>query len=74
LLLGEPFLPTRIELHAQLPQEFRIGGTLREIPTATQQQRLIQRLREPVVPLLHVPVLVCLPGLNLLADQAVLGQ
>jgi hypothetical protein len=72
--LGQPLLPARIELHAQLTQERRIGRAVGEIPAATQQQRLLQRRRQPVVPLLHVPVLVRLPGLNLLADQAVMRQ
>jgi hypothetical protein len=72
--LGQTLQAAGIELHAQLPQIVRIGLTAGKIPAATQQQRLLQRLREAVVTLLDIAVLVRLPRLDLLADQIVMRQ
>jgi len=61
-----------VPLGADLVQKGHIGRLVREIRTATQQQRLLHRLLESVVALLGVAVLVTLAGIDRLRRHAVM--
>jgi hypothetical protein len=74
LLFGQVGLTAGVELGEQLPQEGGVGIAASEIPAAPQQEGLVQGLLEAVVPLLHVPVLVALAGLDGLPLEPVVAQ
>ncbi len=67
-------LPVRIELLEALPHERLVGRPAHEIPTATQQQRLLQRALELVMALLGIAVLVGSSGLDRLSLETVVAQ
>ena len=71
--LGQTLLPVAVELLEQTPQEGLVRCPAVEVPAATQQQRLLQRLLEPIVPLFTVTVLVALARLDRLATQTVVS-
>ena len=66
-LLGQPRPPARIELFQDLTQELGVRLPAAEVAAAPQEQRLVHRLLETAVPLLDVPILVSVVGLDLLA-------
>lgn len=66
--------PVRVELSEQFAQVLLVRFAAGEVPTAAEHQLLIQRLLEPPVPLLDVPVLVAVPGLNRLPVETVVRE
>jgi hypothetical protein len=73
-LLGQPGLPPGVALAEQLPQEEPVGIAAGEVPTAPQQQGLLQGPLELVVTLLTVAVLMGLAGVDRLPLQPVMRQ
>jgi len=74
LLLGEPLAAVRVPPGYDLAEEGFVLPATGEVAAAPQHQGLVDRLLEPVVTLLHVPVLVRLPRLDRLGLQAVMVQ
>jgi hypothetical protein len=70
-LLRQTLAPIGIELIHQLPQKVLVLLPTRKVSAATQHQRLIGRLLETPMPLLHVAVLVAMPRLDLLARHLI---
>src|SRR3954452_3291985 len=68
--LGEPLVAAGIALREHLAEPPIIGYAVGEIAAAAQLQRLVHRLFEPVVALLHVTVLMRLTRIDLLHRQA----
>jgi hypothetical protein len=74
LLLGEPLAAVRVPPGHDLAQKRLVLHASGEVAAASQQERLVDGLLEPVVALLDVAVLVRLPRPNRLGLQAVMGQ
>jgi hypothetical protein len=74
LLLGDPLAPVRVPPGHDLAEECLVRAACGELATPPQQEGLVDRLLEPVVTLLDVPVLVGLPRPDRLGFQAVMDQ
>jgi hypothetical protein len=66
--------PIRVRLTEQIPEVLLVRLAAREVPAVPQHQLLVEGLLEPPVPLLDVPVLVPVPGLDRLPLKAVVPQ
>jgi hypothetical protein len=66
--------PAGIQLRQQQPQKLLVFRQRCEIAAAPQQQRLLDRPLQTVMPLFHVAVLVGLARLDLLAVHPVMPQ
>ena len=73
-LLGLLRPPIRVQLAEQIPEVLLVRLATREVPAVPQHQLLVEGLLEPPVPLLDVPVLVPVPGLDRLPFQTVVPQ
>ena len=73
-LFGQTLSPTAVALRKQPMHERRVLLAAGEVPTATQQQSLIQRPLELAVTLLHIAVLVGMARLDRLSAQTVVTQ
>ena len=73
-LRGQPLLSARVAAGHHYAQELLISRPAGEVATATQQQRLLDRLLEAAVALLAVAVLVTARRVGRLGLQAVVGQ
>jgi hypothetical protein len=73
-LLGLLRTSIRVQLAEQIPEVVLVRLAAEEVPAGPEHQLLIERLFEPPVPLLHVPVLVAVPGLDRLPLQTVVPQ
>jgi hypothetical protein len=64
----------RVQLAEQVAEVVLVRRAAGEVPAAAEHQLLVEGLLEPPVPLLHVPVLVPVPGPDRLPLQAVVPQ
>jgi hypothetical protein len=64
----------RVQLAEQIPEVLLVRLPGREVPAVAEHQLLVESLLEPPVPLLDVPVLVPVPGLDRLPVEAVVPQ
>ena len=71
-LFRQPFPAPGIQLRQQRRRNALYSATTGEVPAAAQQQRLVHRLLQPMMPLLHIAVFVRLAGLDLLPFQPVM--
>jgi hypothetical protein len=74
LLLRKLLLPTRVPLRHQRQHELPVFLLTREIPAATQQQRLLHLLLKTSMPLLAVAVLVTARRIRCLGKNTVMTQ
>ena len=73
-LLGQLRTPVRVQLTKQIPEVVLVRFAAREVPAVTQQELLVEGSLEPVVPLLDIPVLVAVPGLDRFPFEAVVRE
>lgn len=64
----------RVQLTEQIPEVLLVRLATREVPAVAEHQLLVESLLEPPVPLLDVPVLVAVTGLDRLPLKAVVLQ
>ncbi len=74
MLLGEPLAAVRVPPGHDLAQERLVLLAAGEVAAPPTHQGLVDGLLEPIMALLGVPVLVCLPRLDRLRLQAVMVQ
>jgi hypothetical protein len=74
LLLGKLFLPTRVSPRHLRQHELPVFFLTREIPAATQQQRLLHRLLEMPMGRLHIAILMAAGRVGCLTLQAIMRQ
>jgi hypothetical protein len=73
-LPGLLLLAVHVQLAEQIPEVLLVRLAAREVPAVAEQQLLVEGLLEPPVPLLDVPVLVAVTGLDRLPFETIVLQ